>query len=245
MGGDPTRRLILRAELARGGRSVVAHTIELGGSSLFVRTDEPAYIGERLTVKLSFPGLMQPLALEAHVVSKRFASGPGEGAGLTLGFLFHSAKEEERYAELIHHDDPVALATGSFQILVVEDNAMMRDIFAVSVKKCFQTTAEKGKSNVKVDLVGDGAQAYSMLTAGSYDLAVIDYFLPSMDGALLVQQIRADARLASLPVIAVSVGGDDAREAVLGAGADFFLDKPLVIGDLFSTLRRLIASRPA
>jgi CheY-like chemotaxis protein len=51
--------------------------------------------------------------------------------------------------------------------------------------------------------------------------------------------MRSEPRLAEMPVVAMSVGGSEARAATLAAGADLFLDKPLVLKDLFSTLERL------
>jgi DNA-binding response OmpR family regulator len=48
--------------------------------------------------------------------------------------------------------------------------------------------------------------------------------------------------MAGTPIVAISVGGRDAREATLSAGADVFVDKPLVFRDLFNTLR-IVAER--
>ena len=39
-----------------------------------------------------------------------------------------------------------------------------------------------------------------------------------------------------MPIVAISVGGAEARQASIAAGADLFLDKPLVMRDLFTTL---------
>jgi CheY-like chemotaxis protein len=80
-----------------------------------------------------------------------------------------------------------------------------------------------------------------MLADGTYDLAIVDYYLPELNGAQLVKRMRAEPRLAAVPIVAVSVGGTEARDATLAAGADLFLDKPLVLKDLFATLERLNA----
>ena len=39
--------------------------------------------------------------------------------------------------------------------------------------------------------------------------------------------------------VAVSAGGEAARAAAIGAGADFFLDKPMRLADIVDTIRRL------
>jgi len=62
--------------------------------------------------------------------------------------------------------------------------------------------------------------------------------------ATSIAQMRRDERLAHTPIVAISVGGRDAREAMQAAGADVFLDKPVVFNDLFNTLRMLAEHRP-
>jgi CheY-like chemotaxis protein len=122
-------------------------------------------------------------------------------------------------------------------VLLVEDNHLISDMFSYGIRKYF-----RGKPGyVTVDHAADGARAWEMLSGGSYDLAIVDYYLPQLDGAQLVQRMRAEPRLATVPVVAVSVGGPEARDATLAAGADLFLDKPLVLKDLFATLERLNA----
>jgi hypothetical protein len=44
-------------------------------------------------------------------------------------------------------------------------------------------------------------------------------------------------------VIGFSVGGVVARDAFLSAGADMFLDKPVMMRDVFTTLERLVVKR--
>ena len=132
---------------------------------------------------------------------------------------------------------PHAEALEGFHVLLVEDNNLIRDMFSYGIRKYF-----RGKPGyVTVDHAADGASAWKMLSSGTYDLAIVDYFLPELDGAQLVQRMRAEPRLATVPVVAVSVGGSTARDATLAAGADLFLDKPLVLKDLFATLERLNA----
>jgi len=81
------------------------------------------------------------------------------------------------------------------------------------------------------------------LAKSTYDLLIVDYFLPSETAASLIARLRADSRLARTPIVAISVGGRDAREATISAGADVFVDKPLVFRDLFNTLRVLAERR--
>src|SRR5262249_40282786 len=122
-----------------------------------------------------------------------------------------------------------------YRFLLVEDNAFIRDLFAYAMHKYFRNR----RTDVALGMASDGEEAWRMLAEESYDMAIVDYYLPVLSGSQLIERMRADARLSTLPVVAISVGGPDAREATLCAGADIFLDKPIVIRDLFSTLDRL------
>ena len=124
-----------------------------------------------------------------------------------------------------------------FRVLLVEDNAFIRDMFAYGMARYFQRKA----SVLELEHVGDAASAWDKLSSGPFDLLIVDYYLPVEDGATLIARLRREPRWAAVPVVAMSVGGKDAREASLSAGADLFLDKPVVLRDLFQTLEMLSA----
>jgi CheY-like chemotaxis protein len=62
-----------------------------------------------------------------------------------------------------------------------------------------------------------------------------------MTGCELVQQMRQDERYSDIPILMVSVGGDDIRERAYNSGADLFLDKPVLHKQLISTIAKLLA----
>jgi CheY-like chemotaxis protein len=130
-------------------------------------------------------------------------------------------------------------AEPTVRLLLVEDNLLIRDMFAYGLRKYF---SGRGQS-VSVDHAEDGRQALDMLRASRYDLAIVDYYLPVMDGAGLVSRVREDPALAALPIVAISIGGAEARAATLAAGADVFVDKPLVLRDIYALLERLTTLR--
>jgi CheY-like chemotaxis protein len=127
----------------------------------------------------------------------------------------------------------------AYRLLLVEDNLLIRDMFTYGIGRCFRSR----RSEVEIDHAADGREALDLLQRTAYDLAIVDYYLPGPDGAAIVTTIREDPRLAGMPVVAISVGGADARRATLDAGADVFLDKPLVLRDLFALVERLTQGR--
>ena len=77
-----------------------------------------------------------------------------------------------------------------------------------------------------VELAVDGMQAWNLLRQSDFDLLVADVDMPRLDGIELVRMVRADARLARLPVIIVSYKERDSdRLRGLEVGADLYLKK--------------------
>jgi len=78
-----------------------------------------------------------------------------------------------------------------------------------------------------------GIEALQGLPGEIPDLVLLDISLPGMDGLEVLQQIRADSRLRSIPVVALTahaMAGD--RERFLAAGFDGYLTKPITDDDV-------------
>ena len=242
--------VVLRVEVADPSGPIVTHSLSLSEQRMWVVLDAPMSVGEELRVQVSFPGLLDPMRLHARVEEVREASGPGAPRAVALAFLFAGEAERQMVERLLtklrptdkDSESEIAAARRSeYHVLVVDDNNLIRDMFAYGIQKYFR----KQHARVRVDLAVDAERAWTMLRADDYDLVIVDYFLPLADGAELVARMRSEDVLARTPVVAVSVGGDSAREATLAAGADMFLSKPVVLRDLFSTLARLTSETPS
>lgn len=93
-----------------------------------------------------------------------------------------------------------------------------------------------------VDWVRDGRDAEAAVTAGDYDLALLDLGLPRKDGLSVLKGWRA--RGVALPVVIIT-----ARDAVtdriagLDAGADDYLVKPFDLDELSARVRAVLRRR--
>lgn len=89
----------------------------------------------------------------------------------------------------------------------------------------------------------NGIVALQGLRDNPVDLILLDISLPRMDGVEVLARLRADERLAHIPVIALTahaMAGD--REKYLGAGFDAYVAKPIVDFDLLvQTIGYLLA----
>jgi CheY-like chemotaxis protein len=73
-----------------------------------------------------------------------------------------------------------------------------------------------------------------------YDVMLLDWMMPNIDGIELLRTIRAKPEMASLKVIMCTArSGDSDRQTALNAGADAYLPKPLSLNTIRESLRGL------
>ncbi len=69
-----------------------------------------------------------------------------------------------------------------------------------------------------VDEAEDGAIGLEKLRNGGFQFVVSDWNMPNLDGLEMLKQIRADAALASLPVLMVTAGSQEGKHRCGGSG---------------------------
>ena len=92
----------------------------------------------------------------------------------------------------------------------------------------------------------NGEEALARAVDAGPDIIVMDLSLPVMDGCEATRRLKADARTAAIPVVALTghaLAGisDGARQA----GCAAFVTKPCLPDDLVMEIRRVLAARPA
>jgi len=102
------------------------------------------------------------------------------------------------------------------QILVIDDSLTVREV----EKKLLES---RGYS---VDIAVDGADGWNTVRNKHYDLVITDIDMPRMNGIELVNLIKQDNMLKSIPIMIVSYKDNpDDRRKGLEAGADYYLTK--------------------
>ncbi|MBC7456077.1 MAG: response regulator, partial [Massilia sp.] len=104
------------------------------------------------------------------------------------------------------------------RILLVEDNVFNGQIALDMLED----------AGAVVSLARNGHEALDLLARAQFDCVLMDIQMPVMDGLQATRLIRLDARLASLPVLAMtaSASGED-RQRCMAAGMDDFIAKPI------------------
>ncbi|QBY49751.1 response regulator [Cupriavidus oxalaticus] len=115
------------------------------------------------------------------------------------------------------------------RVLLVEDNEINREV-AVHLLQ---------QAGITPDTAGNGRAALERLATHAYDLVLMDMQMPVMDGVEATRRIRADARLAALPVVAMTANAlPEDRERCLAAGMDDHIAKPISPPVFFATVHR-------
>ena len=120
-------------------------------------------------------------------------------------------------------------------ILIVDDQANVRTAVLQLLLSCNRT-------DLNIDQVSNGTEALRRLHARRYDLMISDTIMPGMSGAELMQAVRADEKLKSLPVIlmlAVGAGKKDVQEAV-ALGISGFVIKPFRPDPLLIQIKKIL-----
>ncbi|HEY9097936.1 MAG TPA: response regulator [Thiobacillus sp.] len=104
------------------------------------------------------------------------------------------------------------------RILVVEDHPVNQKVLAHQLREM----------GLQHGIATSGAQALNMLASEPYDLILMDWQMPEMDGLEATRRIRqlpTDTR--NIPIIALTANANAGfREACLEAGANDYLSKP-------------------
>jgi two-component system cell cycle response regulator DivK len=115
------------------------------------------------------------------------------------------------------------------RVLVVEDNERNMKLFRDVLVAAGYRTLE----------AFTGGRAVELSLEQAPDLVLMDVRLPDIDGVEALSRLRADARTAAIPVLALTaqaMQGD--RERFLAAGFDGYLAKPVDVLELLGTVRR-------
>ena len=117
-------------------------------------------------------------------------------------------------------------------IWCVEDDASIRDIEVYAL----QSTGFQARG------FEDGTEFWEALQGAEQpELVVLDVMLPGIDGIELLRRMRADSRLAELPVVmATARGAEYDKIHGLDLGADYYLTKPFGVMELVSCVKAVL-----
>jgi CheY-like chemotaxis protein len=117
-------------------------------------------------------------------------------------------------------------------VVIVDDEFGLADVLAA-------TLSDTGLS---VFTATNGVQGLQVMAQHPPDLVILDYMMPLLDGVGVLKAMRADPKLAAVPVIMISA----MPESVVSArcsGYVAFLRKPFDFEALLSAVERAMATQ--
>ena len=236
-----------------------ADVLLVGGQQLPARELESELAGRGLRVSIARAADDIALRLGATVVvvdlgdplAEAFMGGPSAGRHESVIGVAAATGLESRAAFarrggriLLSADLPageIAEAVASMRerlheetthVLVVDDDPALLE----------QTTTLLRAHDLEVTTLDDVSRLWHALEARLPDVLLVDLEMSGSNGLELCQALRADRRWSQLPVLLLTARRDaDSVRAVFAAGADDYLNKPLVEEELVQRIRNRLA----
>jgi two-component system response regulator ResD len=117
---------------------------------------------------------------------------------------------------------------GSVRVLVVDDEAIVRDVL----------TRYLEKEGFRVDAAEDGEVALELAARSRPDIVVLDLMLPKVDGFEVFRRLRG---LGDVPVVMLTAKGEEVDRVVgLELGADDYVSKPFSPREVVARIRAVL-----
>jgi signal transduction histidine kinase/ActR/RegA family two-component response regulator len=221
--------------MARGGRLV----FEVQDSGRGIPLERQAHIFRRfehadVQTNRAYGGTGLGLTLCEKLVTLQGGhigvdSHEGRGARFWFDIPLQEAQEMDSDGGL----DDDFLASEPLSILVVDDNKVNLMVAQLQLQKCWP--------HARITTVDSGAQALSLMDQEVFDVALIDMFMPDMDGMQVTQQVRQffPAIAAGMPILALTANTNPVdRDRCLAAGMQEVLHKPMDTATLMAAVGR-------
>ncbi len=121
----------------------------------------------------------------------------------------------------------------NLKVLLAEDNA----INAMVMRKTLE------RMGVSISVANNGQEAIDLLQVESFDLILMDLYMPIMDGFEATKQIRSlNEPHCKTPIIALTAAfSEDIEQETKAVGMNDYLPKPFKPEDLVEKLKQLTA----
>ncbi|MBQ9608922.1 MAG: response regulator [Lachnospiraceae bacterium] len=161
------------------------------------------------------------------------ASEKGVGTTFTVSVtLMDSDKKMSETAE------DIEIRPQDMSVLVVDDDPLA----------CEQAKLVLGQSGINCEIAMSGEEAVEMVTLHharreTYNLIIVDWKMPEMDGVETTRQIRSVIGDESAIIILTAYNWDDIYDEAIDAGVDSFIAKPLFSGNLLDELKNAMKKK--
>lgn len=122
----------------------------------------------------------------------------------------------------------------TFNILVVDDSSPMRKVIKKTIKASGFAMAEYSEA-------ADGLEALAVLREKWVDIVVTDYNMPNMNGIGLIDEMKKDETLSTIPVLVITTEGSKLKvDEFAEKGAAGYIKKPFTPEEIRSKLHEIL-----
>jgi len=122
----------------------------------------------------------------------------------------------------------------AYNVLIVDDSLPMRSVIKKSVKVSGFKVGEFFEAS-------NGREALNILKEEWVDLVLTDYNMPDMNGLELIEEMKQDELLRSIPVVMITTEGSRKRvEEFMEKGAADYIQKPFTPDKIRLKLNRIL-----
>lgn len=116
------------------------------------------------------------------------------------------------------------------KLLIVDDNPTIREMFALAL----------GEAGFSVVMADDGYTGLECARRERPDLIITDVEMPNLDGIQMIQRLRQDPELESIPVVVISAMHTGVLMRAVASGANEVVQKPVPLSTLIIIARQIL-----
>jgi two-component system phosphate regulon response regulator PhoB len=123
------------------------------------------------------------------------------------------------------------VSTNQPQVLVVEDEAAIREMIAFALER----------AGMRVQLAADSRQALASISQNRPDIILMDWMMPGVSGIDLTRRLRREPYTEEIPIIMLTARvSEDDKVSGLEAGTDDYVIKPFSPRELLARIRAVL-----
>lgn len=123
------------------------------------------------------------------------------------------------------------MSTNQPQVLVVEDEAAIREMIAFALER----------AGMHVQLAADSREALASISQNRPDIILMDWMMPGVSGIDLTRRLRREPYTEEIPIIMLTARvSEDDKVSGLEAGTDDYVIKPFSPRELLARIRAVL-----
>jgi signal transduction histidine kinase/DNA-binding response OmpR family regulator/HPt (histidine-containing phosphotransfer) domain-containing protein len=233
--------VVLRARMAEAGEGTGVVRFEVADTGVGIKPEEQERLFESFTqadasTTRTFGGTGLGLAI-CRQLAERMGGEIGVNSEIGQGSTFWFTCAFEKAQAVRPASERGNATLRDLRVLLVDDNKTNRVILEQNLKGWAMRPQSCGGAREALAELARAAAA-----GRPYEVAILDYHMPEMDGIELARAIRADRAIgqAKLVLLTSSARRGDASIAT-AAGIDAFLTKPVRVSALYDCLAAVLA----